>query len=315
MHPQHSLRSQDRADPYPSRFGDTEKILPRLDPVVYPNPATGRSFDGPLSRAQIESYQHSGYLVLPQYMPEFVEPLKREMAPLRQQLEGTDKLVLEMDSDTVRTVFDPFGHSELVQQFFQHPKILGIAEQLLGSKAHMMQSRINVKPAFTGRSFAWHSDFETWHVEDGMPHMRALTAWIMLSDCTEHNGPLYVIPGSHQEFISCAGKTGEDNFKTSLRKQTLGVPSKNTMRKVLNRRQIESITGRTGTVVFHECNLLHGSPDNISADSRTVLMGVFNSVENPVGRPFGAKRERPEYLCKRNGMALCRMDMAIDLGA
>lgn len=313
MHQQH-LQSH-LSDPYPSRFGDTEKILHRLDPVVYPNRAKGRPFVGPLSRTQLESYANSGFLVLPDYMPEFVEPLKKEMVPLRQQLEGTDKLVLEVDSDTVRTVFDPFGHSELVQQFFQHPKILDIAEQLLGSKVHMMQSRINVKPAFTGRSFAWHSDFETWHVEDGMPRMRALTAWIMLSDCTEHNGPLYVVPGSHKEFISCAGTTGVDNFRTSLRKQTLGVPSEDTMRKVLDRRQIESITGFAGTVVFHECNLLHGSPDNISADSRTVLMGVFNSVENPIHKPFGAQRERPEYLCKRDVAPLCRMDMAIDLGA
>lgn len=313
MHAQQ--HTQNQPDPYLSRTGNSETILPRIDPVVYCNSVTKRPNSGPLSSKQLESYERNGYLVLPGHMPDFVEPLHQEMGPLRERLKGTDNLVLELDSKTVRTVFDPFGHSELVQSFFRHPDILGAAEQLMGSRVHMMQSRINVKPAFTGRSFAWHSDFETWHVEDGMPRMRALTAWIMLSDCTEHNGPLYVIPGSHKEFISCSGTTGENNFKTSLRRQTLGVPSEPTMRKVLNRREIQSITGRAGTVVFHECNLLHGSPDNISADSRTVLMGVFNSVENRMIKPFGAERERPQYLCNRDISPLRRMDMAVDLRA
>jgi ectoine hydroxylase len=34
---------------------------------------------------------------------------------------------------------------------------------------------------FQGRDFWWHSDFETWHIEDGMPRMRALSA-LMLTD-------------------------------------------------------------------------------------------------------------------------------------
>ncbi len=309
------MQTQTTADHYPSRLGEAEKLLPRLDPVVYHDPATGLPYAGPLNNEQIASYERNGFLVLNNFMPDWVNPLLQEIEPLSHTLQGSDELVLEPDSRALRTVFDPFGHSKVVQGFFQHPDILGVAEQLLGSKTHMMQSRINIKPAFTGRSFAWHSDFETWHVEDGMPRMRALTAWIMLSDCTEHNGPLYVIPGSHKEFISCAGITGKDNFKTSLRKQTLGVPSAHTMRKVLGKRRIESITGCAGTVVFHECNLLHGSPDNISADPRTVLMGVFNSVENPVTKPFGAKQPRPQYLCQRRVEPLCRMDMGLEIAA
>lgn len=307
------MRTQYTLDPYPSRLGESEKILPRLDPVVYHNPATGLPFEGPLSSDQVASYDRNGFLVLPGFMPDVVGPLLDEIEALQHTLQGTDMLVHEPDSDIVRTIFDPFGYSEGIQNFFQHPDILGVAEQLLGSKVHMMQSRVNVKPAFSGRSFAWHSDFETWHVEDGMPRMRALTAWIMLSDSTEHNGPLYVIPGSHKEFISCAGITGENNFRTSLRKQTLGVPTEPTMRKVLSRRRIESVTGPAGTVVFHECNLLHGSPDNISADARTVLMGVFNSVENRIIKPFGATRPRPEYLCKRDAQPLRRLDMGIEI--
>src|SRR3546814_10756649 len=43
-------------------------------------------------------------------------------------------------------------------------------------------SRLNYKPGFKGKEFYWHSDFETWHVEDGMPQMRALSMSILLAE-------------------------------------------------------------------------------------------------------------------------------------
>ncbi len=112
---------------------------------------------------------------------------------------GRKELITEPESNELRTVFKPFAFSQLIDKFSRHPKILTIARQLLGSDIYITQSRINIKPAFTGKSFPWHSDFETWHIEDGMPRMRAVTAWIMLNENNEYNGPLYVILGSHQQ--------------------------------------------------------------------------------------------------------------------
>ncbi|MES8739290.1 phytanoyl-CoA dioxygenase family protein, partial [Cutibacterium acnes] len=71
------------------------------------------------------------------------------------------------------------------------------------------QSRINLKNGFNGKEFYWHSDFETWHVEDGMPNMRAVSCSITLTDNTVYNGSLMVIPGSHKYFVSCVGETPE----------------------------------------------------------------------------------------------------------
>jgi hypothetical protein len=47
--------------------------------------------------------------------------------------------------------------------------VVGPARQLLGSDVYVHQSRVNFKPGFNGQDFYWHSDFETWHAEDGMP--------------------------------------------------------------------------------------------------------------------------------------------------
>ena len=284
-------------DIYPSRTGAEEHIIPRVDPVLYSNTHNPAS---PLTQPDLKSYEDNGFLVLPDYMPEMVDPLRNEIEQLKTTLHGREEVVTEPGSDKLRTIFKPFAHSQLIENFFRHPKIITIAQQLLGSEVYMMQSRVNVKPAYTGRSFAWHSDFETWHVEDGMPKMRAVTAWIMLTENHPYNGPLYVIPGSHKSYVSCAGKTANDNYKTSLKEQKLGVPKPETMDRILDSSDITAITGKPGTVVFHECNILHGSPDNISNDPRTILMCVYNSVLNKPVAPFGGLTPRPDFLSNRD---------------
>jgi ectoine hydroxylase len=206
------------------------------------------------------------------------------------------ELVTEPDSTSLRSIFRPHAFSSVIDDFSRHPAILNIATQLLGSDVYITQSKVNVKPAFDGRSFAWHSDFETWHVEDGMPRMRAVTAWIMLTENNEHNGPLYVIPGSHLSYVSCAGVTGKKNYTRSLKQQQAGVPKAETMHQLLQKARIRSIHGKPGTVVFHECNIMHASPDNISDQARTVLSFVYNSCENTLVKPFSYQSPRPEYL-------------------
>ncbi len=283
-----------QADHYPSRVGGQEKMLPRLDPVVYDAPDI--PLEHRLSPAQAASYAENGFLVLPDVFTDLVDELRAEIPRLAERMAGREELYTEPDSGDVRTLFKPFAYSALIDRISRDRRILDPVRQLLGSEVYIMQSRVNVKPPFTGRSFAWHSDFETWHVEDGMPRMRALTAWIMLNDNHEHNGPLYVIPGSHRHYVSCAGVTGANNHLTSLRRQTLGVPQPDTIRPLVEAGGIRSIKGSAGTLVIHECNLLHGSPDNISADPRTILMFVFNSVENRNERPFSGLPPRPHYL-------------------
>lgn len=282
-------------DLYPSRIGGEEQILSRQDPVLY---APNRQ-QGPLRAQELQQFEQEGWLMLPEYLPEWVRPLNRDIPRLKEALQEQEVLITEPDSGELRSIFEPHKHSKIVRRFFEHPKIVAIVEQLLGSPTYLMQSRINVKPAYHGRSFAWHSDFETWHVEDGLPRMRTLTAWIMLNDNEVYNGPLYVIPGSHKLFISCAGTTQTDNHKQSLKEQKSGVPQRHTMEQILQKHPIQVITGKAGTVVFHECNLLHGSPDNISHRPRSLLMGVYNSVHNQPGRPFSGLPPRPDFLCHR----------------
>src|SRR3546814_18361378 len=85
---------------------------------------------------------------------------------------------------------------------------------------YIHQSRLNYKPGFKGKEFYWHSDFETWHVEDGMPRMRALSMSVLLAENTTHNGPLMLIPGSHQTYLTCVGETPDAHYLSSLKRRS-----------------------------------------------------------------------------------------------
>lgn len=291
-----------RYDPYPSRNGSAEDILPRIDPVVHGNGAPAGKHH--LSEEQLQQYADDGFLIIPGYMDEVVDSIRDEAEHLKDSMAGHEELYTEPDSGQLRTLFKPHAYSEAIARISRDPRILDLVKQLLDSDVYITQSRINRKPAFHGRSFAWHSDFETWHVEDGMPRMRAVTAWIMLTENHPYNGPLYVIPGSHKEFVSCGGVTAKDNYRNSLKKQVAGVPEEKTMRTLLEDREIRGIYGKPGTLVLHECNILHGSPDNISADSRALLMMIYNSAENQLEAPFGGHDPRPHYLADRKPVIL-----------
>ena len=289
-------------DLYPSRIGGTEQIIQRKDPVVYGD--SQADVVHTLNTSQLNTYSENGYIVLPDYIPEMVTPLQDEINQLKKSMANNEELITEPDSRAIRSIFRPNVFSKLIDHFSRHPKILNIARQLLGSDVYITQARVNVKPAFNGRSFAWHSDFETWHVEDGMPRMRAVTAWIMLSDNNEFNGPFYVIPESHKFYISCAGVTNKKNYTQSLKRQQVGVPRSETMQRILQNMEIQSIHGNPGTMVFHDCNILHASPDNISGTPRTVLMLVFNSCDNALEKPFSYQSPRPKYLRNPDATAL-----------
>ena len=290
-------------DLYPSR-GNKEEILPRVDKTVY----SDMSFaEKSLNNIQRQEYEENGFIVIPNaFTQSETEEMLLELDYMasNEDLSKNEEFIYEQNGSEIRTVFNQHLFSSLFDKISKDPRILDKVNQILGSDVYIHHSRINIKPAYKGKSFPWHSDFETWHCEDGLPRCRCLSVWIMLSDNTEFNGPLYVMPKSHKKFVSCKGQTPLDNYKKSLKKQEYGVPSINAMKELEKDSGIAGVYGKAGTLVIHDGNLMHGSPDNISAHSRTNAFFVFNSVENKPLEPFGAKTKRAEFLCLKDFTAL-----------
>ncbi|MDX1808966.1 MAG: phytanoyl-CoA dioxygenase family protein [Sulfurospirillaceae bacterium] len=286
-------------DLYPSR-GSEEKIIDRIDPTVYGQKVVGKHS---LDTTEIQDYNENGFIVFPNlFKADEVKEILDEMEKMAKndKFLKKEEFIREPQSDELRTIFNQHLFSSFFDKVSRDPRILDKVQQLLGGDVYIHHSRINIKPAYKGKSFPWHSDFETWHSEDGLPRCRCLTAWIMLTDNTEFNGPLYLIPGSHKKYISCKGITPEDNYKQSLKKQEYGVPSLNAIKKFTKDNELFGAYGNSGTLVIHDGNILHGSPDNISPNPRTNAFFVFNSVENKPERPFGAKKNRANFLCLKD---------------
>lgn len=288
---------QTTQDRYPSRVGGQTQWLPRVDPVVW-----GKEQNGPLSADQLGFYEQNGYLFLPQFFAG--APLHRLVAELerigRKAAESdAPEVIREKDSDQVRSVFAVHQSSPVFAELVRDPTLIAAARQILDGAVYIHQSRINFKYGFEGEGFYWHSDFETWHVEDGMPAMRAFSCSIALSDNTIYNGSLMVIPGSHRQFISCPGHTPEDHYKRSLKQQEYGTPDQATLTQLVAEGGLAMPTGPAGSVLFFDCNLMHGSGGNITPLPRHNLFFVYNAVENALVEPFSGQKPRPQYIATR----------------
>lgn len=288
-------------DPYGSRFDRDAAIIARQDPIVH----GGGAYASALDAADLASYESNGFLVLHDvFGPEEVASLLQEVQRLGQddRIRAMEEAIVEPGSDAIRSIFRVHELSEKVADLARHPRLLDVARQILGSEVYVHQSRANMKPGFKGKEFYWHSDFETWHVEDGMPRMRALSCSVLLTDNDACNGPLMLIPGSHRHFISCTGKTPDQHYKQSLRKQEYGVPDPLSLQWLADRGGIKAVVAKAGSVVFFDCNTMHGSNGNISPWPRANIFTVYNSVENRLGPPKYGLTPRPEHIATRKSV-------------
>jgi len=288
-------------DLYPSRVADEPRLGDRRDPVLH-GEATGA-----LTRYQRDAYQADGFLALSGFFPEEeVRAFQREAERLRAStgLRDREDVITEPESDEIRSIFNIHRTSEVFDRVARDPRILAKVQEVLGGDVYIFQSRVNYKPGFRGKEFYWHSDFETWHVEDGMPRMRAVSCSIALTPNFAHNGPLMLVPGSQHFFLSCVGETPEDHYKESLKRQEYGVPDPEGLEKLIELGGgIRVPTGPAGSLTMFDCNTMHGSASNITPFPRTNLFIVYNSVDNTLGEPFSGQRPRPEFIANRTDEA------------
>ncbi len=288
-------------DDYPTRLPQ-EQWLERKDPTVW-----GKwSPEAPLTRAETQSFEKNGYLILKGvFSANEIAALQDESARIRAGDAGLapENVITEPGSDEVRTVFRLDEQNALFERLARDKRIAGRVSYLLGDDVYLHQSRLNYKPGFTGKEFYWHSDFETWHAEDGMPRMRAISASVLLTDNDALNGPLMLMPGSHQTFVACAGETPADNHKSSLKKQEVGVPSHDSLSKMAETFGVDYAAGRAGTVILFDCNTIHGSNGNITPFPRSNAFFVYNAWSNRVVAPFAADAPRPAFLSARDPQA------------
>jgi ectoine hydroxylase len=291
-------------DGYPTRITGTPVQLPRVHPTVW-----GTEADGPIDAATLANHETKGYTVVEDMLSVGeVQTYWQELVRLSsdEELARDERVITEAKTGEVRSIFDVHEISDLIAELVRDPRVLDRARQLLGSEVYVHQSRVNYMPGFKGTGFYWHSDFETWHAEDGMPSPRAVSCSIALTDNYPFNGGLMIMPGSHRTFVQCAGETPDDNYKSSLKDQRVGVPSEDDITKMAAEHGIDQFTGQAGSALWFDSNIMHGSGNNITPYPRSNIFLVFNSVENALQEPFAASAPRPAFIAGRDSTPISR---------
>ncbi|GGY42581.1 ectoine hydroxylase [Bacterioplanes sanyensis] len=298
-------------DFYPTRTSSPQPMIKRREPIIH----GGAGF---LSQQQLQRYERDGFLVIEDFLPPSeTQQFLRDLDAYQQDSTFIQRpeVIAEPNEQSIRSIFAIHTLSERFKTLVRDQRLLSLARQITGDDVYVHQSRLNDKPAFVGKGFNWHSDFETWHAEDGMPAMRAFSVSIMLTDNQPHNGPLMLIPGSHRWFVPTMGKTPANNWQTSLKNQQIGVPDAESLRELTagvdSEQAVPGVhvpSSKAGSLLIFDCNVLHASSDNLSPWPRRNLFFVYNSIHNRLQAPFAADRPRPEYLATREPVALRAAD-------
>ncbi|MDP2095816.1 MAG: phytanoyl-CoA dioxygenase family protein, partial [Hydrogenophaga sp.] len=130
------IHAQPRGDDrYPSRFDAQVHITDRLDPVLYGSPD-----DGPLSASQLHFYLDNGYLNFDELLSAAeIQACLDEVQKLRSDdaVKASDRAVIEPGSGELRSLFEVHRSSAVLHRLANHPKLVGIARQLLGSEVYI----------------------------------------------------------------------------------------------------------------------------------------------------------------------------------
>lgn len=252
-----------------------------------------------LSLDKARFFEANGYLLLKNYFSlEEIEQINSEIPRLL--MEDTPRRILEK-TGTVRSIFAPEQSSKVFEQLISLKKLVKPMEQLLNDKVYLHQSKLNIKAALGGEWWQWHQDYLYWQKEDGMPSDNVISMAIYLDDVTEFNGPLLLIPNSHNEII----KT-ELNTTTNLESVEESTLSAN-LKYLINKENLQSIVEKSGGIVssvapkgsvllFHG-STLHASSSNLSPYDRKMMFLSYNSVQNHLN---DIDNPRPNYVANRN---------------
>ncbi|RUR15308.1 phytanoyl-CoA dioxygenase [Legionella sp. km535] len=257
-----------------------------------------------LHQFEINQFNDEGFLIAEGcFTTAEVELLKMETLRLM-NLEYPGK-VLEDDRSTVRSINGPHLISSIMNKVSKTPRLLNSAQRLLGDESiYIHQYKINIKHAFVGDIWEWHTDYWFWHKEDGMPKSNALSAVIFLDEINEYNGPMILVPKSHKiewndndHTLPYGCLTGGENWQLTTSSKLKYQFSKEQLKSVIAQNGLQSAKGRAGSVLFFHSNLLHSSGLNLSPWDRKAIFISYNLVSNalhPIESP------RPSFLASRD---------------
>ena len=152
-------------------------------------------------------------------------------------------------------------------------RILDAVEDLIGPDINVAGTTLFIKEPETKGFISWHQDARYIGLE---PH-DWVTAWLAISDVTEENGCMRMVPGSHTApLVEHVDTYGEDNLLT--RGQT--VPNVDEAATV-------AVPLKPGQLSLHHPRVVHGSGPNMSGSRRigfAIQSYIATNVDQVIGK-------------------------------
>ncbi len=241
-----------------------------------------------LTQEQREFYFENGYLLLERIVSkDWLERLRDVTEDFVEQSKSLSKsdAVFDLEPDhtaerpRLRRLTSPVEQHPTYWEFASDSVLTGVAADLVGPDVKFHHSKLNFKWAEGGEEVKWHQDIQYWPHTNYSP----LTIGLYMDDVSQEQGPLGVVPGSHNgDLFSLYGDDGE----------WVGSLSDADVARV-GIDDAVYLLGPAGSVTVHNCRTVHGSKRNESDLGRPLLLNVYSAADaftytaNPLPSRYG----------------------------
>jgi ectoine hydroxylase len=169
------------------------------------------------------------------------------------------------EAPRLRRLSSPNDYDPVYWEYASRSQLPDIVADLVGPDVKFHHSKLNFKWARGGDEVKWHQDIQFWPHTNYSP----CTLGTYMYDCGPDQGPVGVIPGSHDgplydqyddsgEWVGCL--SDEDRAKIDTDNAVY-------------------LEGPAGSVTIHNCRTIHGSRPNTADQGRPLLLNVYSSAD------------------------------------
>ena len=172
-----------------------------------------------LEPAHLARYREQGWFTLPRLLVESeVEAACREITRIVDgEVTGEEKMIqweprvlsgevtAESSELAVRKLFHVAVHNDFFRDLAFHPRLVAIAQALLGDDVFLAQTMLLMKPPHVSTEKVWHQDNAYFRLSPS----DIFGFWIALDEATVENGCMHVVSGSHRRGIVEHDGTGD----------------------------------------------------------------------------------------------------------
>lgn len=225
-----------------------------------------------LSAEQVRFYQDNGFLAVEEvFTSDEIEEARAVVEDLversRAVSDHTDVYDLEPghspERPRVRRLKAPIAAHPFFGGMARSERLLDVVADLIGPGIRLHGNKLNMKSAEYGSPVEWHQDFAFYpHTNDNI-----LAVGIALDPCTEENGCMLMVPGSHCGPIYSHHQDGYFVGAVDPRREEIDLS------------RAVPVTVGAGGVSLHHCRTLHGSALNRSSRPRRLFLLELAAVD------------------------------------